>query len=308
MVIEQMHLIGISSQIQQIRDLIKKVAPTTASVLITGETGTGKELVAQSIHDLSSRTGKFEITDCGCIQETLAESELFGSKRGSYTSSVENCPGKIIQADKGTLFLDEISNMNHTVQSKLLRFIENMTIEPVGGGRSVPLNIRILSATNQNLDQLQSTIRSDLYYRLKVCHIHIPPLRERSCDITSLSSYFISTLCTKEHLPIKQMGSGVINYLEGYEWPGNIRELKHSIHQAVILSGKSKILSKDQFHLYQEFHLKSSTLYDSVKSLERLMISQALKAYGWNVTAAGRSLGVKRTTLAMKIKSLGLLR
>lgn len=240
-------MIGDSAPMQKIRDLIGKVAPTDARVLITGENGTGKELVARSIHDQSNRNGSPLIeVNCAAIPSELIESELFGHEKGAFTSAVKQRIGKFEQAHNGTLFLDEIGDMSLSAQAKVLRALQENKITRVGGEKEISVNVRILAATNKDLKKEieQHTFREDLYHRLSVILIQVPSLNERRDDIPKIAEHFLSQICEEYRIPKKSLGKGAADLLKKMNWSGNIRELRNVVERLVILSGK-EITSED---------------------------------------------------------------
>ncbi len=304
---EQRLLIGSSPCIMRMMQMIAKVAKTDANVLITGENGTGKELVAREIHRKSDRSAELLVAvDMGSIVETLFESELFGHKKGAFTDAREDRIGKFQLAHKGSLFLDEIGNLTLPLQSKLLAALQNRTIVPVGSNQPVEIDIRLISATNCNLDQLvaEQRFREDLLYRLNTIRIEVPPLRERSDDIELLANSFLKYFEKRYHKPSLKISSQAINKLMKYAWPGNIRELQHTIEKAVILSD-SAILKPDDFVLkVSSRHAESNMI--TIEEMERQMIETALNKFDGNLTAVANQLGITRQTLYNKIKRYGL--
>ncbi len=235
--LEQM--VGRSEAMQQVFETIRQVAPTKSTVLITGESGTGKELTARAIHSLSDRADKpFVAINCGAIPKELIESELFGHKKGAFTGAITDKPGLFVQAQGGTVFLDEIGELPHDMQVKLLRAIEERKIRPVGAQQEIPIDIRIIAATNRNLAEMVANheFREDLYYRLNVINVELPPLRERRDDIPRLAHTFIEQSCKEMGVPLKTLSPAAMDKLLGYEFPGNVRELKNVLERAVVLS------------------------------------------------------------------------
>lgn len=296
-------IIGSSPPVLHMLKLIQKVAKTDANVLITGENGTGKELVAAEIHRKSSRSGEILVTvDMGAIPETLFESELFGHKKGSFTDAKEDRIGKIQLADKGTLFFDEIGNLTFPLQSKLLAALENREIVPVGSNKPIPVDIRLISATNCKLDEMavRQEFREDLLYRLNTIRIEVPPLRERGDDIELLANFFLKCFENKYNKPSLQFNQQAIKKLKKYSWPGNIRELQHTIEKSVILSD-SPILKAEDF----EFREHKKTVQSgplTLEAMERELIEEALDRQNGNLTAAADQLGISRQTLYNKIR------
>jgi DNA-binding NtrC family response regulator len=297
---------GTSSQMQQVMQIVAKVSDTSANILITGENGTGKEVLAQEIHKRSQRAKEvFFKVDLGAIPETLFESELFGHKKGSFTDAFEDRIGKLQLASKGTLFLDEIGNLSLPMQSKLLSAIENRKITPVGSNNSVAIDSRIISATNCQIDEmtLHKSFRADLLYRLNTIHIKLPPLRERTEDIKILATHFLrkySGKYGKSGMKLSKLG---LNQLVKYPWPGNIRELQHTIERAVILATTDK-LTPDDFMLKQAE--KESDELPTLADMERNLIKSTLRRYDGNYTGTAQHLGIARQSLYNKIKKYGI--
>jgi two-component system nitrogen regulation response regulator NtrX len=235
-------MIGESAAMRKIREMIERVAPTDARVLITGSNGTGKELVARQLHDLSNRSsGQFVEVNCAAIPSELIESELFGHEKGSFTSAIRQRKGKFELADKGTLFLDEIGDMSHSAQAKVLRALQEGRITRVGGDKDIAVDVRVIAATNKNLKEeiAAGRFREDLYHRLGVIIIQVPALKDRLEDIPLLSDHFISQICAEMGLPDKSIDSEAIEELKKLEWTGNIRELRNVIERLIILGGKT---------------------------------------------------------------------
>jgi DNA-binding NtrC family response regulator len=296
-------ILGTSPAVLYMLKMIQKVAKTDASVLITGENGTGKELVARDIHQHSARNGEILVTvDMGAIPVTLFESELFGHKKGAFTDAHDDRIGKIQLADKGTLFFDEIGNLPLAMQSKLLVALESRTIVPVGGNKPIPVNIRLITATNSNLEEMAATqeFREDLLYRLNTIRIDVPPLRERGEDIELLSNYFLKCFEQKYNKPALKISQQAIKKLMKHEWPGNIRELQHTIEKAVILSDGA-ILKPEDF-VFRSPGKKVSGAPQTLEDMERSLIEEALDRQNGNLTAAADQLGISRQTLYNKIK------
>jgi DNA-binding NtrC family response regulator len=300
-------MVGNSPAMLRVMKMIQKVAKTDANVLITGENGTGKELIAREIHNKSHRSQEIMVTvDMGAIPETLFESELFGHKKGSYTDAHEDRIGKIQLADKGTLFFDEIGNLSFPMQSKLLVALESRTIVPVGSNMPVPVDIRLISATNRNLDELTAAqhFRNDLLYRLNTIRIEIPPLRDRGEDIEMLANFFLKGFEKKYNKSTLNINQQAIGKLKSYSWPGNIRELQHTIEKAVILAESGTLKPED-------FAFKSSTrkLYGvpaTIEDMEKTLIEEAMEKHNGNITAVADQLGISRQTLYNKMKRYDL--
>ena len=247
---EQKAIVGSSPQLMQMMNIVQKVAKTDANVLITGENGTGKELIAHEIHRLSARSQEVLVSvDMGAITETLFESELFGHVKGAFTDARESRPGKFEIADKGSLFLDEIGNLSFHLQSKLLAAIQNRQIARVGSNQTVPVDIRLICATNKNLESMvgEGLFREDLLYRINTIQIEVPPLRERGDDVLVLADFFLKKYTTKYNKPNLKINQQAQDKLLKYAWPGNIRELQHTIEKAVILSEGNLLKTEDFF-------------------------------------------------------------
>jgi DNA-binding NtrC family response regulator len=302
-------MIGNSSQIRKVFETITKVGPTDANVLILGENGTGKELVARAIHKVSERKNNVFITvDVGAIPESLFESELFGHQRGAFTDAKEERIGRFETASGGTLFLDEIGNLPLNLQSKLLSAIQNRQIFKLGSTKPIDIDVRLICATNGNLNQMiqQGGFRQDLLYRINTVEVNIPPLRDRADDIPLLVYHFTNLYCKKYSRPNLKLPDHVTKKLQKYHWPGNVRELKHSIERAVILSDNEVLRSSD--FLFPEsdkphgFPLENLNL----ENIERWTISECLKKHQGNVSQAAMELGITRGALYRRFERYGL--
>jgi DNA-binding NtrC family response regulator len=301
---EQKFIIGSSPQLIHVLNLVRKVAKTDANVLITGENGTGKELIAQEIHRLSSRANEVLVTvDMGSLSETLFESELFGHVKGAFTDAYENRQGKFEIAGKGTLFLDEIGNLSFHLQGKLLAAIENRQISRIGSNQVIPTDIRLICATNRNIEEMVQSglFREDLLYRINTIHIEIPPLRERENDILILAEFFLKKYSYKYNKPILKINQHANEKLLSYSWPGNIRELQHTIEKAVILS-ETTILKPEDLYLRHNTSIKGNHPFTSLVEMEKQMIQQALDKNNGNFSAAAEELGITRQTIYNKLK------
>jgi DNA-binding NtrC family response regulator len=299
---------GTSKPMAAIRKTLDKIAPTDATVLITGENGTGKDVLAREIHAHSLRSGKPMVAvDAGAITETLFESELFGHVKGAFTDAHTDHVGKFEQADGGTLFLDEIGNIPLHLQAKLLRAIQNRSIVRVGGNDARPINIRLICATNMDLEQLvrEGRFREDLYYRINTVHIALPALRERKEDIVPLAQLFLERFAEKYHRPLSGIAPEAAAMLTEGQWSGNIRELQNCIEKAVILSEGSELTAKD-FQLEQAAKPVGTTIKAVSEAEEERMIRQAMDRTDGNISAAAKMLGVSRPTLYAKLKKYGL--
>jgi DNA-binding NtrC family response regulator len=301
---EQKFIIGSSPQLINVLNMVRKVAKTDANVLITGENGTGKELIAQEIHRLSARAREVLVSvDMGALTETLFESELFGHVKGAFTDAHENRKGKFEIADKGTLFLDEIGNISFHLQSKLLTAIESRKISHIGSNQLIPVDIRLICATNKNLDNMvqEGLFREDLLYRINTIQIELPPLRERGNDIIILADFFLTKYAYKYNKPNLKINQQAHEQLLNYSWPGNIRELQHTIEKAVILS-ESSVLRPDDLYLRHTSFTNGNNSFTTLEEMEIKMIQQALEKNNGNFTAAAEQLGITRQTLYNRFK------
>jgi len=304
---EQKFIVGSSPQLMNVLSLVRKVAKTEANVLITGENGSGKELIAQEIHRLSGRSGEILVSvDMGAITETLFESELFGHVKGAFTDARESRPGKFEVADKGSLFLDEIGNLSFHLQAKLLAAIQNRQISRIGSNQTVPVDIRLICATNKNLESMvrEGLFREDLLYRINTIQIEVPPLRERGTDILVLADFFLKKYSSKYNKPNLKINQQAQDKLLGYLWPGNIRELQHTIEKAVILSD-NHVLKPEDFFMRPVASGKNITPEITLEEMERRMINLAIEKNNGNLSAAAEQLGITRQTLYNKIKKSG---
>ena len=302
-------MIGTSTKMQDIFSAIRKVATTDAPVLIRGESGTGKELVARAIHRLSIRASRpFIPINCSAIPENLIESELFGHEKGTFTGAHVQRKGRFEMAEGGTLFLDEIGDLPLTLQVKLLRFLQEKTIERVGGREQIEVDTRIVAATNRDLEEAmrKATFRDDLFYRISVINISLPPLRERSADIVLLAKSFLDRYANESRKKIKGFSSQVIEALERYTWPGNVRELENRIKRSVIMSEGKKITLED-LEMQSVAGVKQSILLkDARETLEKELILKAIARNENNMTKAASDLGISRPTLYDLMGKLGI--
>ena len=299
---------GTSKPMTDILKSIQKIAPTDATVLITGENGTGKDVLAREIHAHSLRNGKPMVAvDAGAITETLFESELFGHVKGAFTDAHTDHMGKFEQADGGTLFLDEIGNIPLHLQAKLLRAIQSRSVVRVGGSEAIPVNIRLICATNMDLDALvrEGRFREDLYYRINTVHIALPPLRERKEDILPLAQLFLDRYAQKYHRPLTGIAEAAAQALKEYRWSGNIRELQNCIEKAVILSEGTTLTGKD-LQLERSGKPDVTAIRAVSESEEERLVRDAMERTGGNISAAAKMLGVSRPTLYAKLKKYGL--
>ncbi|MEA2624743.1 MAG: hypothetical protein QOD06_788 [Candidatus Binatota bacterium] len=306
------NLIGTSPAMQAVYDLVHQVAPTRSAVLITGETGTGKELVARAVHKLSPRAAKlFVPLNCTAIPRDLLESELFGHVRGAFTGAQTDRVGKFKAADDGTLYLDEIGDMDYPLQAKLLRVLEEGVIEPVGSDRRVAVDVRIVSSTHRDLQaQVRAgKFREDLYYRLNVFHLKLPALRERKQDLRALADAFLAAFGREFGKPSLRLSSGAVERLEAYRWPGNVRELRNLMERAAVLCPGGDVSSRVVRALVPE-DVDSSppdfNLDRAVAESERTVILRALAETADNKVAAAALLGIGERTLWTKLKKHGL--
>ena len=300
-------LIGRSPAMQQLFDMVSLVADSSATVLIQGESGTGKELLAKTIHALSKRNTKpFVVVDCGALPETLLESELFGHVKGAFTGAVANKRGLFQEADGGTIFLDEIADTAPVFQAKLLRVLQEGEIKPVGGTKSIHVDVRIVSATNRDLAELVSagSFRRDLYYRLAVLPLYLPPLRDRREDIPLLADHFIARSCKRHHQPLRQVSGQAMRALSKAPWPGNVRELQHYIERAVVTTTGPTIACEELLapDAVVEEDLRSATR-GAVAQAERAHIVEALKKTGGNRAKAAKLLKISRASLYNKLRA-----
>ncbi|MEX0314604.1 MAG: sigma-54-dependent transcriptional regulator [Allomuricauda sp.] len=297
-------IIGNSKSLMSVLNLVRKVAKTDVNVLITGENGTGKELIARELHRLSARKEEVFINvDMGSIAENLFESELFGHIKGSFTDAKEDRAGKFEAANQGSLFLDEMGNLSLQTQAKLLSAIQNKSVTRVGSNKPINVDIRLICATNCNLEQMvaDGLFREDLLYRINTIHIEVPPLREREGDILILADFFLKRFANKYDKPGLRINNTAQEKLMEYSWPGNVRELQHTMERAVILS-EGNVLKPSDFLLHskptQSFENGPATLDE----MEQMMISKALDQHDGNYSAAAEQLGVSRQTLYNKLK------
>lgn len=301
------YIIGNSKALTAVLNLTRKVARTDVNVLITGENGTGKELIARELHRMSKRRNEVFIgVDMGSISETLFESELFGHLKGAFTDAKEDRAGKFEAAHGGTLFLDEIGNLSLQTQAKLLSAIQNRVVVRVGSNKPVPVDIRLVCATNCNLDQMVSEglFREDLLYRINTIHIEVPALREREGDILILADFYLKKFAHKYDKQGLRMNNAAQERLMGYGWPGNIRELQHTVERAVILC-EGNVLKPTDFLLNLKTTVSTDTGPATLDQMEQLMIANALKKHDGNYSAAAAELGISRQTLYNKMKKLG---
>jgi two-component system, NtrC family, nitrogen regulation response regulator NtrX len=306
-------IIGQSPAITTLIADIRRVAPSQAKVLITGENGSGKDLVAEAIHKLSKRSGKpFVKLNCAAIPKDLVESELFGHEKGAFTGALQRKVGRLERADKGTLFLDEIGDLSAESQAKLLRAIESGEVDRVGATDTIHVDVRIVSATNKDLTSAMETgeFRRDLYYRLNGVPLHVPPLRERKTDIPLLAQHFLARACAAEGIPPKRLTPEAITVLEEYRWPGNVRELRNLMERAAILVEEADVRGEDLAPWLETGPAaeEASGLRGEIERREVDAIRRALEQANWNVTQAASGLGIDRTNLHRKMRKYGIAR
>ena len=310
------HMVGSSPGMEQLRELIRKVASSDASVLITGESGAGKELVARALHFSSGRSrGPFIDVNSAALTESLLESELFGHEKGSFTGASSCRRGKFEQADGGTLFLDEIGDMPASTQAKVLRFLQELTFQRVGGDQKISVDVRVVCATNRDLDQAikDGQFRQDLFYRFSTGVLHLPPLRERTADIPELARHFLARACHKEKCRIKDITPEALRALCLHAWPGNIRELESAMERAVLLCTGDEItpehLPPAVMHVQVpsvSIEKKSGSLIEEVERLEYSLILEALERHQWNRSRAARCLGITPRMISYKMQNLDI--
>jgi two-component system NtrC family response regulator len=303
-------MIGSSAVMNEIFADIRKVARSDVSILVIGESGTGKELIARAIHNKSDRREEpFVAINCGAIPETLLEAELFGHEKGAYTGAHMQRKGKVEYANGGTLFLDEIGELPASLQVKLLRFLQERTIERIGGRDLLEVDVRIIAASHKNLKDVLATgeFREDLYYRLGVVTIEVPPLRNRSDDVPLLAHYFVRKCCQEMNRPQAKLNSTALQAIMKYDWPGNVRELENKIMRAVVM-GQGRIIRGEDLAFPCELlqSVEKQTLKEAREKLERDFVSRALLANNWNVARAAEQIGVTRPTMYDLIKKYEL--
>jgi DNA-binding NtrC family response regulator len=302
--------IGSSPAMHKVYDNILKVADTDANVLILGENGTGKELVARSLHRNSARAQEVFISvDMGAISESLFEGELFGHVKGAFTDAGSDRAGRFEVASGGTLFLDEIANLPLQMQSKILRAIEMKQITRLGASRAVPVDIRLICATNMNILEMagKGEFRQDLLFRINTVEIHLPPLRERGDDLRLLAEHFLQSYCRKYHKPLKGISPATMNKLAKYHWPGNVRELQHCMERAVIL-GESQVLQPEDFLFTAALAEGDGIIFDSynLDLVEKTVIRRAIDKHKGNISHAADELGLTRASLYRRLEKYGL--
>jgi Nif-specific regulatory protein len=306
-------IIGTGSAMRQVWDMLLQVAPADATVLITGESGTGKELVAAEVHRLSRRAGEaFVKVNCAALPESIIESELFGHEKGAFTGASAQRKGRFELAHQGTVFLDEIGELSPQIQAKLLRVLQERELERVGGTGTIKVDVRLIAATNRNLEEevKAARFREDLYYRLNVFPLHVPPLRERKGDIVLLADHFTEKYAEKNNKLIKRISTTAIDLLTSYSWPGNVRELENCVERAVILSTDMVIHS---YNLPPSLQSPTSTSTEPITTLEaalsrmeKELIVEALKISDGNMAAAARRLGITERQMGLRVHHYGI--
>ena len=311
-------IIGECPRIRELRQLVQTVAPTDARVLILGESGTGKELVAGSLHSLSQRTrASYVRINCAAIPETLLESELFGHEKGAFTGALKQKPGRVEEADGGTIFLDEIADMSRPLQAKLLRFLEDGTFTRVGGTQELRVNVRLVAATNRDIVRAiaQDQFREDLFHRLNVVQLRLPPLRERGSDVGLLAEYFLRTFSVSMNKNTRSLARAARQKLEAHHWPGNVRELRNVIERALILENTSEIRpgSLPDFQLEARLHksaaaqsVPSGSLDEIMSGYERDLIAGLLDMHHYNLAKTAEHLKISRHALRYRMQRLNI--
>ncbi|GAB4148485.1 MAG: sigma-54 dependent transcriptional regulator [Planctomycetota bacterium] len=313
----EQRLLGQSEAMEQVRALVAKVAPTDAPVLITGENGTGKEMVARRIHALGRRSGgPFVAVNCGAIPADLVESELFGHEKGAFTGAHQARAGHFEQADGGTLFLDEIGDMPLPMQGKLLRALQERVVQRIGSSRETPVDVRVLAATNQDLARMveRKEFREDLFYRLHVVRLHLPPLRERAQDIDELAPHFLAEACKRNGLPRMKLSRDALAWLRGQEWPGNVRQLKNVLEGAAILATGTTLEPQDLKGVPTVAPLAAGTrdwfrfetLEEFRAATEKEFIRRKLVENGGNIKRTAERIEIQRSNLYKKLERYGL--
>ncbi|MFQ5646404.1 MAG: sigma-54-dependent transcriptional regulator [bacterium] len=311
---DETFFIGESEKIKKILTDLDLIAPTNGSVMISGENGTGKEIIAKLLHEKSKRKGKpFIEVNCAAIPESLIESELFGHEKGSFTGAIASRAGKFEAADRGTIFLDEIGDMSLTTQAKLLRVLENMTIVRVGGNNNIQVDVRVISASNKDLKRevAEGNFREDLYYRLNVIPVFLPSLRERRDDIPLLAEHFLKSFCRQNGKRSKVVSPEAMEKLCQYDWPGNVRELKNIIERMVIMTRGNKIGASDVPYLGRTvipnaLSLEPVSLKEARDNFERQLIEEKLSRNQGNISKTAKELNMERSNLHKKIKQYHL--
>jgi len=310
-------VLGSHPAIRRVLEVVGRIAATPATVLVTGESGTGKSLLAREIHRASGRTGRFVEVACGALSETLLESELFGHVAGAFTGATADREGRFLQADGGTIFLDEIATATPAMQVKLLRVLQDMAFEPVGGSRTHAVDARVILATHESLEQLvaDGRFRADLYWRINVVTVEMPPLRSRSSDIPSLAAHFLAAAAAKAGRRVEGFTPAALETLVSHSWPGNVRELEHAVGRAAFLGRGSlvdacdlppTVIRRGPLAAGDGGQRAGPPLKAAMAVPERQLILEALERSNWRRDAAARALGINRTTLYKKAKRLGM--
>jgi len=302
--------IGVCPAMQRVFEIIQKVSQTDANVLILGENGTGKELVARELHRQSARRNEVFITvDMGALTDTLFESELFGHVKGAFTDAKEDRAGRFEIASGGSIFLDEIGNLSLPLQAKLLTVLQNRTVTRVGSNKPRPIDIRLICATNMPIYKMvgEKRFRQDLLYRINTVEILLPPLRERQEDFPLLVDHFLNIYCKKYHKPLKRISIATLKKLTKYHWPGNVRELQHAIERAVIMS-ESQVLQPADFLIFTTEPTEDGLIFDNfdLETVEKVVIQKVLSKHSGNISQAARELGLTRTSLYRRMEKYGL--
>ena len=308
------NIVGSSPALTQVLDTIQRVAPTNAPVLILGESGTGKELIAEAIHRQSRRASEsFVKVNLGGVSQSLFESEMFGYRKGAFTGAVADRAGRFELADKGTIFLDEIGDLDLASQVKLLRVLQDQTFEPLGDSHTKQVNVRVVCATNADLPRLieEGRFREDLYYRINLITVHLPPLRERKDDIPALAAHFINKQCEANALPPVTLSDDAVKRLKSFSYPGNIRQLKNIVERAVLMSGKSVITAEDiELPADHSTLIKAATgcgpTHSTLEEQERTAIENAMKEYDGNLSKVAEALGLSRGALYRRLEKYNL--
>jgi len=307
----QHNLIGSSPSMKKMMAVAMKVAKTDANILILGENGTGKEVVARAIHSASPRHDKVFINvDLGAITESLFESELFGYKKGAFTDAKEDRAGRFEVANKGTIFLDEIGNLSQNLQSKLLSVLQNRKVVRLGSSKEIPFDVRLICATNMPLYQMvnENKFRQDLLYRINTVEISLPPLRERLEDIEPLTEYYLDVYCKKYKISKKRINAGTAKRLKKHNWPGNIRELQHAVERAVILS-ETTVLEPQDFFMEDNAEKKNEDFSPdnmNLEEVEKILVRKVIDKHGGNISRAAKELGLTRASLYRRIEKHGI--
>lgn len=310
---EKYRMVGESTPVQEVKGMIEKVAPLDSKVLITGESGVGKELVAYAIHRKSKRKdAPFVKVNCAAIPTELVESELFGYEKGAFTGAVGKKMGKFVSAKNGTILLDEIGDMDLATQAKVLRLIETGEVMPLGSNKSVEIDVRIIASTNMNIEEEveKGNFREDLFFRLNIFPINVPPLRERRKDIPLLVEHFVKDVVTQSAIGYKKFSKGAMDVLSNYDFPGNIRELKNIVERVLILKEGNIIEAEDVKSLLietgkrKEVSLLQQPYRDARRNFEKLYIEEKLKENDWNISKTAKELGIERPNLHRKMREL----